>query len=240
VCSEGEGGEELEVRRYAMALLHEFFRHKGPTLDVSDHRLLLQSIFRHLHRKILDKWPGSGLAMDLVMMVASPQRLYAARGGKGGLFIYRAEEATALFEGGADMKNLLGGPSGEKAETAEAPLQAGDVVVLCNPAVAGVIGSRDIAVILRRARDPGKASLFLSAIAERKGAEGVLAALVWEVPNYQGAALLTGEAPPPGEEAREEGGEPAAEPGEEIPEEEHAEKAKKQWLSKWRRHREED
>mgnify|MGYP005849267301 FL=1 len=228
------------MRRYAIALLHEFFRHKGSTLSVSDHRLLLGSIFRHLHRKILERWPESRPAMDLAVMVASPQRLYAARSGKGGLFVFRAEDATALFSGDAGDDNLLGSHSGEKVETAEAPLQAGDTVVLCNPALARVIGTRDVAVILRRARDPGKASLFLSAIAERKGAEGVLAALLWEVPNYRGAALLTGETLPSGEEAQgEEGGEPVLEPGEETPEEEHAEKAKRQWLSKWHRGREE-
>jgi hypothetical protein len=222
-----------------MALLEGFFRHKGPGLDVSDHRLLLGSIFRHLHRRIVKRWPESRPVTDLALMVATSQRLYAARSGRGALFVFRAEEAAALFgDGGGE--DLLGAPSGGGVETAEAPLQAGDVVVLCNPALARVIGPRDVSVILGRARDPGKASLFLSAIAERKGAEGVLAALVWEVPNYQGAALLTGEAPPPGEgEREEEVGGMAPGPGEETPEEDHAEKAKKQWLSKWRRHREE-
>lgn len=227
------------MRRYAIALLHEFFRHKGSTLSVNDYRLLLGTIFRHLRRKILERWPESGTEMDLAVMVASPQRLCAARSGKGGLFIFRAEDATALFSGDVDDDAFLAAPFGEKVATAEVPLQAGDMVVLCNPSLARVIGTRDIVVILRRARDPGKASLFLSAIAERKGAEGVLVALVWEVPNYQGAALLTGETPPSGEAAQGEGGGgPALEPGEETPEDEHAEKAKRQWLSKWRRGRE--
>lgn len=226
------------MRRYVMALLQEFFRHKGSGLNVSDHRLLLGSIFRHLHREIARRWPESRPATDLALMVATPQRLYAARSGKGAVFVFRAEEAAALFGAGAGDDQLLGAPSGGKVETAELPLQAGDVVVLCNPALAGVIGTRDVSVILRRARDPGKASLFLSAIAERKGAEGVLAALVWEVPNYQGAALLTEEGPPSGGEAGEEGAGQAPGP-EGTPEGEHADRAKRQWLSKWRRHREE-
>jgi hypothetical protein len=108
-----------------------------------------------------------------------------------------------------------------------------DIAVLCDPSVAEVIGPRDITLILRRASDPVKAALFLSAIAERKGAEGPLTALIWEVPNYQGAAILTEETPstlqPESEEAK----------GEEVPEEDvHAEQAKKQWLNKWRRHKE--
>ncbi|MBC7248444.1 MAG: hypothetical protein H5T73_11810 [Actinobacteria bacterium] len=239
VCSEGEDAEAVEVRRYVMALLEGFFRHKGPGLNVSDHRLLLGSIFRHLHRRIVKRWPESRPVTDLALMVATSQRLYAARSGRGALFVFRAEKAAALFGGGAGNDDLLGAPSGGGVETAEAPLQAGDMVVLCNPALARVISPRDVSVILGRAREPGKASLFLSAIAERKGAEGVLTALVWEVPNYQGAALLTGDSPPTGGEAGEEEGAGLEAEREEGAAEDHAERAKRQWLSKWRRHREE-
>jgi len=113
------------------------------------------------------------------------------------------------------------------------------MVVLCDPSAAAVMAARDITLILRRASDPAKAALFLSAIAERKGAESPFTALIWEVPNLHGAAMLTGEAPAEDgahEDASEStGDEEAVRP---PTEESHADQAKRQWLSKWRRRRE--
>ncbi len=178
------------------------------------------------------------MGLDFLLVAADPARVYCARSGGGALFLFHEGEGkavTAPGEGGA----LLGMPGGEEVDTGVAPLQPGDMVVLCSPSAAAVMGERDITLILRRAADPAKAALFLSAIAERKGAKSPFTALVWEVPNYRGAAMLTGEesevpqvsegAAPP-----ESGGEaPAA--GEDAS---HADQAKKQWLSKWRKRKE--
>ena len=126
----------------------------------------------------------------------------------------------------------LGTGTGEEMQLEEAELQPGDILVIVNPAVAGVIRERDITLILRRAPDPPKAGLFLSAIAERKGAKGSLTALIWEVPNYQGAAMLTEEPPSEKKEGPEETEEEAA--GTDA-EEEGAEHVRRRWLSQWRR-----
>ena len=230
MCSEGASDEELEIRRYAIPLLHEFFRDRGRELKVTDYRRMLKSIFRHLHQQIARQWPGRDRGLDLAVVIASASTAYAARCGKGGVFLFHEGRARSFFKGEGDEAGLLGAGPQEKVEVEEAPLQPGDIAVLCNPAVAEVMGVRDVTLILRRASDPPKASLFLSAIAERKGAEGPLTALIWEVPNFQGAAMLTDENPtaaPP--EAGEAGG------GEEVQEEGHAEQVKRQWLSKWRR-----
>lgn len=237
-CSDAEGGEELEMRRYAMALLHEFFRTKGGVLEVGDYRLMLRNAMRFIRRKVLEKWEDAAAGLDLALLAASPTRLFAARYGAGGLFLHQGEETRALFGGGTGGAAPAVGAHDE-AEVVDATLRPGDVVILCNPSVAGVMGPRDIGVILKRASDPAKASLFLSAIAERKGAQGSLAAVVWEVPNYQGAALLTEEQAPPAS-AETGGPAPEEEPvsGGELSEEEHAERAKRQWLSRWRRRRE--
>ncbi len=240
VCSEGETPEELEVRRYALGLLYEFFHRREEVIRATDRRVVLRNSLRHIHRRLLERYGEEGPGLDLLLALAEPDRIYAARSGEGALFVHSGEDTGSLF-GGWGQGGLLGDAAGERIEVREAPIYPGDVVVLCNPAVARVMGSRDVGVILRRAREARKAALFLSAIAERKGARGVLVALVWEVPNYRGAAMLAEEA------VREEvgtsvgpsgeGGETA--PGEAPAEEEHAEKAKRQWLSKWRRRREE-
>ncbi len=252
VCSEGDREDDLEVRRYAMTLLHEFFRKKGNAIRVSDYRLVLLNTFRHIHRHIRDRWGEKDLRLDMLLVLVSPDRLYAARCGRDALYLFREDQATELFPDRGSDDALLGSPGGERVEVRETPVRPGDVAVLCGPSVARVMGARDIAVILRRAREPRKAAVFLSAIAERKGAEGVLTALVWQVPNYRGAAMLTEEpvagkdSAVPGaavvEAAKPKEAESAAEEkGMEekvVPEEERAEKAKRQWLSKWRRHRE--
>lgn len=252
VCSEGDREEDLEVRRYAMTLLHEFFRKKGNALQVSDYRLVLRNAFRHIHRHIRDRWGEKDLRLDLLLVLASPDRLYAARCGGDALFLYREDQATEVLPYRASDDALLGSPGGERVEVQEVPVQPGDVAVLCGPSMARVMGARDITVILRRAGEPRKAAVFLSAIAERKGAEGVLTAVVWQVPNYRGAAMLV-EEPAAGEHVAGplagivEAAEPMVEGGAKeergpeekaAPEEERAEKAKRQWLSKWRRHRE--
>ncbi|MBC7230836.1 MAG: hypothetical protein H5T74_10665 [Actinobacteria bacterium] len=181
--------------------------------------------------------PG-GAGLDLLLVAADPSRLYAARSGGGALFLFHAEQGRAVLAPGAGGA-LLGTPGGERVEVQEAPLEPGDMVVLCGPSAAAVMGERDITLILRRAADPDRAALFLSAIAERKGAESPFTALVWEVPNYRGAAMLTAEEPQEDKGGRETS--PHGE-GERAPEAEgevsHADQAKRQWLSKWRRRRE--
>ncbi|MDI7251142.1 MAG: hypothetical protein QME89_01130, partial [Actinomycetota bacterium] len=208
----------------------------------TDCRVVLRNSLRHIHRHILDRYGDGGPRLDLLLVLADPQRLYAARCGENALFVHSGEETGALFGGWEGEGGLLGDAAGERIEIREAPVHPGDMVVLCNPSVARVMGAWDVGVILRRAREARKAALFLSAIAERKGAQGVLVALLWEVPNYCGAAMLAeepaqeGEGGPPGIPS-EEGEEGAVE--EVSGEEEHAEKAKRQWLSKWRRRKEE-
>jgi hypothetical protein len=233
LCSEGSGLEELEMRRYAIALLHEFFKQKGRDLKVPDYSRMLKRIFHHIHQYILERWSDQGFELDLAVVIAGTTNAYAARSGRGGLFLFHEGEARSVFQAEGDDKALLGSSSGEAIEVEEVQLQPGDIAVLCDPVVAKVIGPRDLTLILRRASDPAKASLFLSAIAERKGAESPLTALIWEVPNYQGAALLTEETPAAKEpQAGEEDVWDASD--EEAP----ADLAKKQWLSKWRRRKE--
>lgn len=240
VCSEEEEPEELEARRYALGLLYEFFRRREQVVRSTDRRVVLHNAFHHIHGHFLEKYGEGGPRLDLLLVLADPDRLYAARCGANELFVFSGEQARALFPEWEGEDGLLGDGSGERVELQEALLNPGDVVVLCNPSVAGVLGARDIGVILRRANQAHKAAFFLSAIAERKGARGVMVALVWEVPNYRGAAMLEAEAAQ-GEAAAPE--ETAVTEGEEAEEEavgeEHAEKAKRQWLSKWRRRREE-
>lgn len=177
--------------------------------------------------------------MDLLLVAADTSRLYGARGGGGALFVFRQGEAMEVLAPVAGAGALLGMPGGEDVETGEAPLQPGDMVVLCGTSASAVMGARDITLILRRASEPGKAALFLSAIADRKGAESPYAALVWEVPNLRGAAMLTGEEPEGprdmAEEAPSAGGDEAPEDAGEVS---HADQAKRQWLSKWRRRKE--
>lgn len=232
VCSEGRGIDELEVRRYAIALLYEFFKKRGRKLEVADYNRMLKRIFSHMHQHISEKWSEQELGLDMAVVIASATTAYCARSGNGGLFLYHDENARSVFSEEGDAGNLLGTGSEEAIEMAEVKIQPGDIAVMCNPSISQVIGPRDVTLILRRASDPPKASLFLSAIAERKGAENPLTALIWEVPNYQGAAILTEETPPP---QQPEPVEPAA--GEEEGEG-TAEQAKKQWLSKWRRRKE--
>ncbi|MDD3717337.1 MAG: hypothetical protein PHP28_01580 [Actinomycetota bacterium] len=233
VCSELPGLEETEMRRYAMALLHGFFKSKGRELEVADYERLLRRTFRHIHGHISEKWAGRDIGLDLAVVVANPQSVFAARSGGGGLFIFHDGEARSVFRAGGGGEALLGTASGDTVEVQEALIQPGDIAVLCDPVVAKVIGERDVTLILRRAPDHSKASLLLSAIAERKGAEGPMTALLWEVPNFQGAAMLTEEQPAAvqpeasGEKDREV-----------VDEDGSAEAAKRQWLSKWRRRRE--
>ncbi|MGQ9704270.1 MAG: hypothetical protein ACUVS1_06765 [Actinomycetota bacterium] len=241
VCSEEEGPGELEVRRYALGLLHEFFRRREEVVRSTEPRFVLRNAFRHIHRHILEKYGGEGPRLDLLLVLAYVERLHAARCGGNALFLFSGDRAESLFPAWDREGGLLGDGAGERVEIRDTPLEPGDVVVLCNPPLARVLGARDVGVILRRAREAHKAALFLSAIASRKGAQGVQVALVWEVPNYRGAAMLAAEAtqeettPSPGQP-----GEGVEEAAEELPaEEDHAEKAKRQWLSKWRRRREE-
>ena len=224
------GLEEAEARRYAVDLLREFFKKRGRDLEVQDYGRMLRRTFHHIHSSIAEKWPGQELDFDLVVMIADIKTAFAARGGGGECFIFHEGEAHTVFEAGEEgtARGSL-----ENIEVEETQIQPGDIAVLCDPVVSKVIGPRDVTLILRRASDPAKASLFLSAIAERKGARGPLTALIWEVPNYEGAAMLTEETPaakPP--EAGDETG------GEERDDEGSAELVKRQWLSKWRRRKE--
>lgn len=228
VCSDGVGDEEIEIRRYAIALLLGFFRQKGRDLKLADYRLALNRIFRHLHQHITEEWREREEGLDLALVIANASRAYAARRGIGDLFLFREGEARSLFQKEDGDSSLLGTGNWEEMELDEASLQPGDIVVLCNPAVARVIKARDITLILRRASELPKAGLFLSAIAERKGATGPLTALLWEVPNYQGAAMLTEETPPGAK------GGPGEAEGERTGELDHAELAKKHWLSLWK------
>ncbi|MEW6553853.1 MAG: hypothetical protein AB1384_06175 [Actinomycetota bacterium] len=232
VCSEVAGLEEGEARRYAVELLREFFRKKGRGLEVQDYGRMLRRTIHHINRNIAEKWPGQEIAFDLVVMIADIEAVFAARSGNGGCFIFHEGEARAVFKGGVEGVSSTAGAPPESIEVEAARIQPGDIAVLCDPIVSRVLGPRDVTLILRRASDPAKAALFLSAIAERKGAGGPITALIWEVPNYEGAALLTDEtlarAPEPGEDTG----------GEERDEESSAELAKRQWLSKWRRRKE--
>lgn len=221
-----------------MTLLSEFFRSKGRELKVADYTSMLERIFAYVHRNVTEAWGGKVAGLDLTLVVAGTTLAFAARCGGGELFRFSGGEARGAFEEPGAEAPLLGCEGWEGIEVRETPIEPGDVLVLCGPAVAKVIGARDMTLILRRAADPPKAGLFLSAIAERKGAEGPLAALLWEVPNYQGAALLTGEAPAaaPSEAAVDE-----AEEGELAGRAEpidQADQAKRQWLSKWRKRKE--
>jgi hypothetical protein len=233
VCSEMAGLEEIEMRRYAIALLHEFFKHRGRDLELADYGRMLRRTFHHIHHYITEKWSEQDLGLDLAVVIADTQTAYAARSGGGGLFIFHEGEARSVFGAESDGGSLLGSGSGEAIEVEEVHLQPGDMAVLCDPVVSKVIGPRDVTLIIRRASDPAKASLFLSAIAERKGAKGPMTAVIWEVPNYQGAAILTEETPATRQPEAGEGAET------EVPDEEgSAEFAKRQWLSKWRRRKE--
>ncbi len=239
VCSEETGLEELAMRRYTISLLFEFFKQRGRDLKVPDYGRMLVRIFRHVHKNIAEKWSQEGLELDLAVVIASSATAYAARSGGGEMFLFHDGEARSVFGQSGGEPGLLGSDSGEDVQVEEIRLQPGDIAVLCDPVVAGVIGPRDMTLILRRAADPAKASLFLSAIAERKGAEAPFTALIWVVPNYQGAALLIGETPTlepsqSGDEGYGEGEIEAAAPGEEEP----ADLVKKQWLNKWRRRKE--
>lgn len=236
VCSEGKTAEELEIRRYAVGLLHEFFRRREEVVRSTDCRVVLRNSLRHIHRHIIENYGDDGPRLDFIMVLANTRRLYAARCGGDSLFVHRGDETEAVFGAWEGEGGLLGDAGGERIEMRETEVRPGDVVVLCNPAVARVMGARDIGVILRRAREARKAALFLSAIAERKGAQGTLVAVVWEVPNYSGVAIFAEEA------GSEDSDSPSPSPqeGEELHgEEERAERAKRQWLSKWRRRREE-
>jgi hypothetical protein len=233
ICSEVAGLEEGEARRYAVDLLREFFKKRGRELEVQDYGRMLKRTFHHIHRNIAEKWPGQELDFDLVVMIADIKTAFIARSGGGGCYIFHEGEALAVYEAGEEGGAPPAHASLENIEVKETQIQPGDIAILCDPIVSKVIGSRDVTLILRRASDPAKASLFLSAIAERKGARGPLTALIWEVPNYEGAAILTGETPAarPSEPGDETG-------GEERDEENSAELAKRQWLSKWRRRKE--
>jgi hypothetical protein len=233
VCSDIAGLEEGEARRYAIGLLREFFKKRGRDLEVQDYGRMLRRTLFHVQRSIAEKWPGQELDFDLAVVIADITTLFAARGGSGGCFIFHDGEARAVFGNAEEGEAAPPSVSMENVEVEGTQIQPGDIVVLCDPVMTRVIGSRDVTLILRRASDPAKASLFLSAIAERKGAKGPLTALIWEVPNYEGAAMLTEETPaarPP---------EPVDETGGELQDEEgSAELAKRQWLSKWRRRKE--
>jgi hypothetical protein len=238
ICSEVTDPEEAEARRYAVDLLHEFFRKKGRELEVQDYGRMLQRTLLHIRRNIAEKWPGREVAFDLVVMIADSKAAFSARCGGGGCLIFHEGEARAVFRSGGEGVSSPAGASPQGIEVEVAQIEPGDIAVLCDPVVSKVIGPRDVTLILRRASDPSKASLFLSAIAERKGAKGPLTAIIWEVPNYEGAALLTDEtlaagAPEPGDGT---GGDETG--GEERDEESSAELAKRQWLSKWRRRKE--
>lgn len=236
VCSEGEGGVDIEIRRYATALLSGFFATRGRDLKTADYGNVLRRTLRHIHEHIMEKWGVRTPGLDMVVVLASASRAFAARCGKGNIYIFREDVARGAFEGeGGDA--LMGGGEGCEVEVEEMPLEPGSIMVICNPAVARVIGERDMTLILRRAPDPAKAGLFLSAIAERKGAEGPITALLWEVPNYRGVAMLTEEAPPaePRVSVAEE--EMEAEEGKAEPADQ-ADQAKRQWINKWRHRKE--
>ena len=232
VSSQVEGDEFMEMRRYAITLLEEFFKKRGRQIEIGDYRLMLKRIFRHIHQHIINEWEEIDHGLDLALVVADTTNAYAARSGGGDLFLFHEDEARSLFEKGDKPVAPLGTGTDVEMQLEEAPLQPGDILVLCNPAVAGVIRMRDMTLILRRAPDPLKAGLFLSAIAERKGAVGPLTALIWEVPNYQGAAMLTEEPPPEQKEEPEEVEEEEVSPSDDV---EGAEHARKRWLSQWRR-----
>lgn len=182
----------------------------------------------------MEQWPEPQGELDLAVLVSDTSNAYAAKSGRGNIYLFHDEMARPLFpETGGPESSSLGTAGWEGAEIVETQLQAGDILVLLNPSIAEVIRVRDLTLILHRAPEPSKASLFLSAIAERKGAQGPLAAVLWEVPNYQGASLLTDEALLD----KTEGGSEAA-AGDEQREEakpNQAEQAKRHWLNLWRR-----
>jgi hypothetical protein len=233
VCSEGTDDIEIEIRRYSIGLLQGFFRQKGAEIQPSDYGLMLRRILDHIHQHIVEEWQEQDEGLDLALMVANTSKAYAVRCGSGDIFLFHEGEVRSLFQKEGDDSSRLGKGERGDALTNEAMLQPGDIMVLCNPAVAGVIRERDIAVILRRASEPLKASLFLSAIAERKGAEGPQAALIWEVPNFQGAAILTEEEKPQKQGEASETDRASEESGAD-----HADMAKKHWLNLWRRGKE--
>jgi hypothetical protein len=229
VCSEPATPAEDEATRYAIRLLLEFFRRLGPELILSQYRQMLQRIFKHMHLNLTRKWPQLQ-GLEITVLAANRAAGYAARSGHGNLFLFHDEMARPLFPQGGSEVPLLGTSSWQDAEIAEVPLQAGDLAILLNPAIAAVMGVRDLTLILHRAPEPVKAALFLSAIAQRKGAQGPLAGVLWEVPNYQGASLLTEEAGPGLSEVKDI----------ELAQEGHAyqaDQAKKRWLNLWKRGR---
>ncbi|MFW6113841.1 MAG: hypothetical protein ACOC78_02850 [Actinomycetota bacterium] len=223
VCSEAEGDEEIDARRYVTTLLQEFFKKKGAEIDIEDYGVMLRRIFQHIHRHLYEEWEERVGGLDLAVVLAEASTVHAARCGGGQIFVFHGGEASPIF-GDEEDSSLLGTGSWKKVGVKKAAVQPGDILVICSPEVAGVIKERDLTLILRRASDPPKAGLFLSAIAERKGAQGPLTALIWEVPNYQGAAILTEETAPGAEKEQEEEGQ----------ETEVADQAKKHWLNLWR------
>jgi hypothetical protein len=187
---------------------------------------MLRRIFQHVNSNMLKKWPELG-GLELTIFAANRSTGYSARSGSGNFYLFHDEMARPVFQQDVPARPLVGTTGWTEPETAEVPLQAGDISILLNPSIARVIGVRDLTLILHRAPEPARASLFLSAIAERKGAQGALAALLWEIPNYQGASMLT--------EERGSGVGDQAPEGADLAGPEQADQAKKHWLNLWRR-----
>ena len=235
VFSRGEGEAREEVRDYAVALLREFFRRKGNSLEVIDGGLALRKIFHHLQRQIRRRWSDAETELGAVVAMARQDKAFLARCGEAQALLHREGSVTPAFLSSERPPRPLGSLDGVEVEVEEVSLQPGDLLLLEDPLLAPLIRPRDLAVIMQRAGDLHRAGIFLAAIAERKGAEGPFTALMWEVPNLQGGASFFGEVgaevPLPGEGATS--GMEAPCEGRELPE--GAEQVKRRWLDRFRR-----
>ncbi len=250
----GRTPERIQASEYALDVVKGFFLSKAKELIIKDPTSLLQRLTDFINRKLYQqcKEKGAEFYTDAMIIAASEERLYSISTGDARVYVYHQGEVSEL-RGNKGVAIDLGRNQEAELSVASMDIDLGDVVIFLSPALSEVFRPQEISVILQKEKDLDKASLIINTLAQRKGIEGELVTMAWEVsaaepsPKEKPVEELSAEEEEGKsvETATREEEKPVAlvpesfideeeEPEREPKADEHIERIKKSWLGKWK------
>ncbi len=257
----GRTPERIQASEYALDVVKGFFLSKAKELVIRDPTSLLRRLTAFVNRKLYQQSNEKGVEFhtDAMILAASEERLYAISTGDARAYIYHQGAVSELRGDKGAAINHLGRSEEAELSVASTEIALGDVVIFLSPALSEVFRPQEISVILQKEKDLDKATLIINTLAQRKGIEGELVSMAWEVraaeplreeEHPQEITAGKEEETPMETKVKPEGEEPVAlipetligqaeEEEEEPKQDEHIERIKKSWLGKWKGRRRE-
>ena len=206
IATGGSTPERVQASAYALDVVKGYLLSRGRELRPGDPADVLERMLDYIGGKLHQQSRSKGreFLTDLNLLACTGDRLCVV--GTGGATVFVSHQGRAKQVLGHDApRDLLGRGGSPGLSRLDSPVWAGDQVVFLSPPLAEVFGPREVSMILQKVADAGRAALTFNTLAVRKGVEGELVTLIWEVPRAEAAGRSS---PPPPRPARTGHGEP--------------------------------